>query len=345
MSSKPTIKTPFAKLLPPLSDDEFAALKASIKVHGVLDPILEDEDGNILDGRHRLKIDPNAPRKVVKGLGSDAEKKAFVFQTNNARRNLSPGQKKKLIATQREVALALRDQDPKKFTEKVVAGMMGVDQSTISRRLSRSGNNMHVHNASTPRQDARSKVPETVRSTVPDRVKKGESKKEIAKELGVTQRTVSNIVKSKSQKASGKKSAAVPNAVSGEAQQLPNTQSSAEESSAVPAAALPGHEEEPSPTTPFDEAIAEVQAMLENLKPCNELTRKIATLVPGAIDVENNVNSATNLTQRFAKALKKLEAKAAEFREQPTDDEAIPAKDEDETDTGRPSLRIAGKVA
>jgi hypothetical protein len=63
--------------------------------------------------------------------------------------------------------------------------------------------------------------------------------------------------------------------------------------------------------------------MLENLKPCNELTRKIASLVPGAIDVENNVNSATNLTQRFTKALKKLEVKAAEFREQPADDQPV----------------------
>ena len=47
------LKTPFSELLPPLSSEEFAALKADIKKDGVLNPILVDEEGNILDGAHR----------------------------------------------------------------------------------------------------------------------------------------------------------------------------------------------------------------------------------------------------------------------------------------------------
>ena len=346
MSSKQTIKTSFDKILPPLSIDEMAALRASINAKGVLNPVLVDEEGNVLDGHHRLKIDPKAPTKVVPGLSTDAEKKAFVFQSNNGRRNLTPRQQRSLRRQMCQVANALRQQDPKKYTQKVVAGMIGVSQASISGwfRVA-TVTNINADNGYPPRPDARRKVTEASRSTIAKRVKTGESKKKIAKEHGITSQAVTKIAESVSQKTSGKKSAAEPAAMTSDAEQLPNTQQHVEESSAVPAAALPDHEEEPSPTTPFDEAIAEVQAMLENLKPCNELTRKIATLVPGAIDVENNVNSATNLTQRFAKALKKLEAKAAEFREQPTDGEAIPAKDEDETDTGRPSLRIAGKVA
>ncbi len=43
------------QLLPPLSDDEFASLKADIRVHGVLVPIELDADGVMLDGHHRLR--------------------------------------------------------------------------------------------------------------------------------------------------------------------------------------------------------------------------------------------------------------------------------------------------
>ena len=42
--------------MPPLSPAEHAALRTSIKRHGVLVPIVVDLDGNILDGHHRLAI-------------------------------------------------------------------------------------------------------------------------------------------------------------------------------------------------------------------------------------------------------------------------------------------------
>src|ERR1017187_8447727 len=43
------------QLLPPLSDDEFASLKADIRAHGVLVPIELDTDGVMLDGHHHLR--------------------------------------------------------------------------------------------------------------------------------------------------------------------------------------------------------------------------------------------------------------------------------------------------
>ena len=344
MSSKPKFKTPYSKLLPPLSFDESAALKASIMTQGVLNPVLIDEEGNVLDGHHRLKFDPNAPTKVVPDLSTDAEKMAFVFQSNNGRRNLSSIQRKSLNRQMCQVANALRQQDPKKFTQKVVAGMIGVSQPTISGwfRIG-SGNNIKADNVSTPRPDARRKVPETARTTVAARVTTGESKQKIAKELGVTQRTVSNIAKSKSQKTSGKGSG-------GEAQQAPPKQDPVEEALAVPAAALPGHEEEPSPTTPFDEAIAEVQAVLDKLASCDNLCTEINRLVPRTVDPNQNKEVTDWLTKRFTKALKVLQGKAAEYHEQPADDESVqdddanPADEEDEPDLGRPSGRIAAKV-
>ena len=56
----------FAELLPPLSTEEKAALRADIKASGgVKVPIVVDEDGNILDGRHRHEIDVDAPIAVA----------------------------------------------------------------------------------------------------------------------------------------------------------------------------------------------------------------------------------------------------------------------------------------
>ena len=86
------LNTPFADLLPPLSTEEFAALEADIKLHGVLQPIIDDDDDNVLDGNHRHKIDPGAPTRTITGL-SEGEKLAFVYRANFARRNLSPSQK------------------------------------------------------------------------------------------------------------------------------------------------------------------------------------------------------------------------------------------------------------
>jgi len=79
----------YGELLPPLTTDEFESLKTSIKKEGVRDPIIIDENGVILDGHHRYKIDTNAPTIVISGL-TDLEKKAFVFNSNLTRRNLSP---------------------------------------------------------------------------------------------------------------------------------------------------------------------------------------------------------------------------------------------------------------
>ncbi len=353
MTRKRDLSTPFADQMPPLLEDEFAALEASIKANGVRDDVLIDEDDNVLDGHHRLKIDPNAPRKVVKGLGSEAEKRAFIYQINNARRSLTPQQKKRLATEQRKVALALREQDPKKFTQKTVAGMIGVSQATISGWFRVKGStNINTDNGIPPSPDARRKVPEADRSTVADRVKKGESKKKIATSLGVTPRAVTKIAESVNRKTSGNGSAGDPNAVTGEAQQSNSRPQRVEESTATPTAPKHGNETEQSPATPFDQVIIHIESVLEHLKMCNELTQKIEELVSGAIDVESNVNSANNLTIRFTKALKTLKTKAAEFRVQPVDDEHDQAVGEqgqndgesaDDLDLGRPSRRVPGR--
>ena len=105
-------RTSYADLLPGLSAYEFEALSADIKLNGVRVPIDVDEDGVILDGHHRFKVDKAAPRRVIKGL-TDAEKRAHVYRANFARRNLSGDQRRDLQKAMKELAKALRDEDAK----------------------------------------------------------------------------------------------------------------------------------------------------------------------------------------------------------------------------------------
>src|SRR3990172_1418026 len=122
------LKTPFANLLPPLSTDEFESLKASIKRDGVRDAILVDEDGNIIDGHHRYKIDKDAPRTVVK-VPSVPEKKALVYKTNLTRRNLSPAQKSDIKKEQKKLAKELNQAG---WKQREISELLGVDRTTVS---------------------------------------------------------------------------------------------------------------------------------------------------------------------------------------------------------------------
>ncbi len=183
------LKTPFADLLPPLSTAEQEALKADIKANGVRDPIVIDEDGNILDGHHRYAIDKTAKTATLSGL-SEAEKKAFVYRTNHARRNLSIEQRKKLLKAMKVIAKELREQDAKKYTNKTVGATLGVSEATVSRWMDTT--NLHVQDACTP--DARVKVPAKEKAKITDRVEAGETQKQVAADYGVTQQRVSGIV-------------------------------------------------------------------------------------------------------------------------------------------------------
>ena len=63
-----TIQKPFRDLLPPLSTTEMDTLRADIEANGVRDPVIIDENGVVLDGHHRLMIDPEAPTHVIPGV-------------------------------------------------------------------------------------------------------------------------------------------------------------------------------------------------------------------------------------------------------------------------------------
>lgn len=126
------------QVMPDLAPEDFSALKADIAERGVLVPVEYDEDGNILDGHHRVEACEQLglsdwPRFVRKGL-SEAEKRQHARQLNLARRHLNREQKRGLISEQ------LRE-TPEKSNRQVAYGL-GVSHPTVAnvrRELEESG--------------------------------------------------------------------------------------------------------------------------------------------------------------------------------------------------------------
>jgi hypothetical protein len=89
---------PVADLFPMLADDELKDLAADIAERGLLQPIVLDADGRILDGRNRhaacamAGVEP----EFVTYEGPDPE--GFALAVNVARRNLNKGQQAVVIA-------------------------------------------------------------------------------------------------------------------------------------------------------------------------------------------------------------------------------------------------------
>ena len=86
--------------MPPLSPEEYAALEASIREHGIQVPILLDENGVVIDGHHRQKIAQelgvHCPRRILFDK-SDAEKRTLALTLNLDRRHLNREQRRALI--------------------------------------------------------------------------------------------------------------------------------------------------------------------------------------------------------------------------------------------------------
>ncbi len=120
------------QLLPPLGEDAYASLKASITEHGVLVPVEVDETGAVLDGHHRIRAWeelraegvrlPDYPRVVRAGL-SETEKRQLVRALNLARRHLSQRERRALVAD------AIRD-DPQ-ASDRRIAVALGVSPTTV----------------------------------------------------------------------------------------------------------------------------------------------------------------------------------------------------------------------
>lgn len=68
-------------------------IKRSASSIGKLYPVLVDEQGQVIDGAHRLKADPNWFKVKVPGVKSEEDRLLARLITNVCRRNVSPGEK------------------------------------------------------------------------------------------------------------------------------------------------------------------------------------------------------------------------------------------------------------
>ena len=116
--------------LPPLSQEEFSALRDNIAVNGVLVPIIVDSDGSkrqIIDGNYRKWIADDlgydCPEIVQAGLDEN-EKRTLARALNLARRQLDREQKRQLIADQ-----LLESQGR---TNRWIEKMLGIHHATVA---------------------------------------------------------------------------------------------------------------------------------------------------------------------------------------------------------------------
>ena len=116
------------QVMPELSPEEYAELKADIEQRGVMVPIEYDEQGNVLDGYHRLKICGELGikdfPKVIRAGMTEAEKLTHARKLNIARRHLTSEQKRGLI---REQLKSTPEQ-----SDRQIAKALGVSHPTVA---------------------------------------------------------------------------------------------------------------------------------------------------------------------------------------------------------------------
>ena len=114
------------QIMPALTAEEYAELKADIASRGVMVPIEYDEHGNVLDGHHRLKVCSELgiteyPRVIRPGM-TEAEKRTHARKLNMARRHLTQEQRRELTREQVQ-------ETPEKSDRQIAAGL-GISPTT-----------------------------------------------------------------------------------------------------------------------------------------------------------------------------------------------------------------------
>ena len=196
------LTTPFADICPPLSTEEFDRLKADIQANGVQQPVLRTPKGIVLDGHNRLKIDPDAPTRVVKGSDkwSMERQQAFVIHANDTRRNLSPEQRAELKKKKAALAVKLRDQG---MAQAEMSVLLGVPRRTISHWIEdiSSGQMAKTNTPKTGRTGRKTGAPtqrmqlsSDDKAEIVKRAAKGDPQGQVAADYGITQPRVSQLV-------------------------------------------------------------------------------------------------------------------------------------------------------
>jgi N6-adenosine-specific RNA methylase IME4/ParB-like chromosome segregation protein Spo0J len=136
------VKSPY-QLLDPLRPEELAALEADVLKRGILVPIETDEDGNTLDGHHRLALAEKHGlpyETIVRRFASEQAKREHAIRLNLIRRHLDPvrwGRAFSLILAERGVKAGrgTRNDIQTSATIAEVASELGVPERTARHRV------------------------------------------------------------------------------------------------------------------------------------------------------------------------------------------------------------------
>jgi site-specific DNA-methyltransferase (adenine-specific) len=182
--------TPY-QLLPRLTDEEYAGLKGSIRQQGVLEPIVVDEDGTVIDGHHRAWIAADlgvdCPRRVVSGLSVE-QKRAHAIAANVYRRQMSREQRREMVGRLRELGMSTRR----------IAEVAGVHHSTVADDLVELPVGNPTPSSPIVGSDGKTYSPpadiDARRRLVQAALDNGQSQRQIAEALGVAASTISNDI-------------------------------------------------------------------------------------------------------------------------------------------------------
>jgi hypothetical protein len=115
------------QVAPDLAPADYEALKADIKDHGVQVAVEYDQDGNIIDGHHRVRACEELGLKdwprVVRPYSDDVARRSQARRLNMNRRHLKTADKRKMIEDE------LRENPGQ--ANRVVAEKLGVSHNTV----------------------------------------------------------------------------------------------------------------------------------------------------------------------------------------------------------------------
>ena len=127
------VKKELAELWPPLPSDEFEELKKSLATRGLLDPIVVNENSEVIEGHQRLlawislgKTEPPAIRKV--NTGGDLAKEIALSVEYNARR-------RHLVKSELAIIVARALEKVEELTQKKVFPGKTINTSNTSKDL------------------------------------------------------------------------------------------------------------------------------------------------------------------------------------------------------------------
>ncbi|MFN3629968.1 MAG: ParB/RepB/Spo0J family partition protein [Casimicrobiaceae bacterium] len=97
---------PLASMFPRIEGQEFIELVNSIKKNGLLEPIMLDKEGRVLDGINRLEACIAAKVEPIFAIYEGDDVASFILARNVARRHLSASQRALFAARLQKIAAA-----------------------------------------------------------------------------------------------------------------------------------------------------------------------------------------------------------------------------------------------